>query len=247
MYDGILLINKESGWSSFDVVAKVRGTLRNSDQSPVISDQQEQNTENGLQTTSSVKPKIKVGHTGTLDPLATGLMIVVVGSYCKRANEFSKLDKVYEVQMKLGEISTTGDEEGTKTKVKSEKFKEEKIIETLKSFVGVTSQTPPAFSAIKIDGKRAYKLACEGKEVKIEPREITIYDIDLKKYDFPFVDFTVHVGSGTYVRSLVEDIGKKLGTGAYMSALTRTKVGKYNIEDAIKVEDVVPGKLRKIV
>lgn len=213
--DGILLIDKPSTWSSFDVVAKVRGILKR---------------ETGK--------KIKVGHTGTLDPLATGLMIIVVGSYCKRAQEFSKLDKTYEVTMKLGETSVTGDEEGEKTYVSDMQPREDQIKEALKEFVGDTMQVPPIFSAIKVDGKRAYKSAREGKAVTIEPRPIHISDITLTNYEYPYVKFTANVGSGTYIRSLVQDIGEKLGTGAYMPDLRRTVVGKFLIKDAISLEDI---------
>ncbi len=207
--DGILLVDKPSGWSSFDVVGKIRGTLKK---------------ETGR--------KIKVGHTGTLDPLATGLMIIVVGRYCKRAQEFSKLDKTYEVTMKLGETSTTGDEEGEKSPLSDTKPNKEKLEEALRSFIGDSMQTPPMHSAIKIDGKRAYKLAREGKTVTIEPRPININSITLTNYEYPFVKFTADVGSGTYIRSLVQDIGEKLQTGAYMSDLRRTKVGIWTIENA---------------
>jgi tRNA pseudouridine55 synthase len=210
--DGLLLIDKPSGWSSFDVVAKVRGVLKH---------------ETGQ--------KIKVGHTGTLDPLATGLMIVVVGSYCKRADEFSKLDKTYEVAMKLGETSTTGDEEGEKTVICSLEPSSRAIEATLDSFVGDITQTPPAHSAIKIDGQRAYKLARAGKEVKLEPRPVTINSIELTDYNYPFVKFTADVGSGTYIRSLVQDIGENLTTGAYMSGLRRTRVGEYKLREAESV------------
>lgn len=219
-FDGLLLVDKPIGWSSFDVVAKVRGIL----QKEYLLEHEE-------------KQKIKVGHTGTLDPLATGLMIVIVGSYCKRASEFSKLNKTYEVQMKLGMTSTTGDEEGEKTKVQSLEFKVEEIEGVLEDFLGESMQTPPAFSAIKINGTRAYKLAREGKEVVIEPRKIKIAEIKLDKYDFPLVNFTVDVSSGTYVRSLVEDIGKKLDTGAYITSLRRTEIDKYSIKDAISVQN----------
>ena len=210
-YDGLILVDKPSGWSSFDVVAKIRGVLKH---------------ETGR--------KIKVGHTGTLDPLATGLMIVVVGSYCKRAQEFSKLDKTYEVTMKLGETSTTGDEEGEKTLVSNKRPCDEHVVGAVKSFVGTIMQTPPAFSAVKIGGKRAYKLAREGKEVVIEPRQVHINSIIFKNYEFPLVSFVADVSSGTYIRSLVQDIGEKLEVGAYMSALRRTKVGTFNLNvDAV--------------
>jgi tRNA pseudouridine55 synthase len=210
--DGIILIDKPSGWSSFDVVAKVRGILK-----------------------GEAEKKVKVGHTGTLDPLATGLMIVVVGSYCKRASEFSKLDKTYEVTMKFGETSTTGDEEGEKTAVSDMQPSDSEVKAALEAFVGESMQTPPAFSAIKVGGKRAYKLAREGKEVVIEPRTVRINSIVLTKYEYPFVKFTADVSSGTYIRSLVEDIGNKLETGAYMSNLCRTRVGQFDMENAVPV------------
>lgn len=214
--NGILLVDKPSGWTSFDVVAKIRGILKR---------------ETGR--------KVKVGHTGTLDPLATGLMIVVVGSYCKRAEEFSKLDKTYEVTMKLGTVSTTGDEEGEKTTVNDHMPSENEINKTLQDFLGEIKQTPPAFSAVKVDGKRAYKLARAGHEVKLEPRTVRINAIKMEKYDYPTVRFTADVGSGTYIRSLVQDIGEKLGTGAYMADLKRTVVGEYRLEDtALKLDNL---------
>lgn len=208
--NGILLIDKPKDWTSFDVVAKVRGALK-----------------------KEAGKKVKVGHTGTLDPLATGLMIVVVGSYCKQASEFSKLDKTYEVTMKLGETSTTGDEEGKKTQVSIQTPTDVQIKNAITQFIGTIEQIPPAFSAIKIDGKRAYKLAREGKDVKLEPRSVTIHSITGVKYDYPYVSFTVDVSSGTYIRSLVEDIGNELTTGAYMSDLRRTKVGEFSLTNEV--------------
>ncbi len=223
--DGILLIDKPKGWTSFDVVAKVRGQVKR---------------ETGLK-------KPKVGHTGTLDPLATGLMIVVLGSYCKRAQEFSKLDKVYEVTMKLGQTSTTDDEEGEKTRTGDRRPGTEEVKQTIQSFVGEIQQTPPAFSAIKINGKRAYKLAREGKEVKMEPRTVMIHAITEESYEYPFVRFTAHVSSGTYIRSLVRDIGEKLETGAYMSDLRRTKVGTYDIKNAHAMANLTPESLKSVI
>lgn len=208
--DGFLLVDKPKGWTSFDVVAKIRGIIKR---------------ETGR--------KVKVGHTGTLDPLATGLMIIVIGSYCKRASEFSKLDKTYEVTMKLGETSTTGDEEGEKTQVSDLQPTEEEIKTVLNSFVGESLQTPPAYSAVKVNGKRAYKLARQGKEVTIEPRQILINSIEMAEYSHPLVKFTADVSSGTYIRSLVEDIGKKLSTGAYMADLHRSRVGELSIKDTM--------------
>jgi tRNA pseudouridine55 synthase len=219
--DGILLIDKPSGWTSFDVVAKVRSQIR--------------------QETGVKKPK--VGHTGTLDPLATGLLIIVVGSYCKRAQEFSKLGKVYEVTMKLGQTSTTGDDEGEKTAVSTEVPTKEAVEAALKKFVGEISQVPPIYSAIKIDGQRAYKLARAGKEVKLEPRQVKIYSITDVEYMYPEVKFTAKVSSGTYIRSLVEDIGQELSTGAYMSRLNRTEVGNYLISKAQNMQELDLSKL----
>jgi tRNA pseudouridine55 synthase len=212
--DGILLIDKPKGWTSFDVVAKIRGLVR--------------------KETGQKKPK--VGHTGTLDPLATGLMIVVLGKYTKRAEEFSKLDKTYEVTMRLGQTSTTGDEEGEKTDTSDRIPSRDEIDAVLRIFVGKIEQVPPAFSAMKIDGQRAYKLARAGKEVKLEPRPVTIHSINLDDYSYPEAIFTADVSSGTYIRSLVEDTGHKLGTGAYTSDLRRTKVGKFSVQDAQTVE-----------
>lgn len=208
--DGILLVYKPKGWTSFDVVAKVRGVIK--------------------RETGQKKPK--VGHTGTLDPQATGLLVLVLGGYTKRAGEFSKLDKVYEVTLKLGETSTTGDEEGERSRISDEMPAPEIIQAVLKGFVGEIEQIPPQFSAIKVNGQRAYKLARAGKEVKLEPRKITIYEITDIVYEYPEVKFTTKVSSGTYIRSLVEDIGAKLGTGAYMSDLRRTQVGGFRLDKA---------------
>lgn len=235
--DGILLIDKPSGWTSFDVVAKVRSQLRTAirnQQLETSGDAAKLIANSSLLVTPSKKPK--VGHTGTLDPLATGLLIIVVGSYCKRAGEFSGMDKVYEVTMKLGETSTTGDEEGEKTKVAEVRPPQEAVEAALKKFIGDIMQTPPIYSAIKVNGQRAYKLAREGKEVKLEPRPATIYSITDMTYAYPIVTFTTKVSSGTYIRSLVQDIGEELGTGAYMSALRRTKVGQFDIDKAAQIE-----------
>ncbi len=222
--DGIVLIDKPNGWTSFDVVAKLRGILKN---------------QTGLK-------KVKVGHTGTLDPLATGLMILVVGSYCKRAQEFSKLDKTYEVEMKLGVNSSTGDEEGDKVVVSNKKVENIALTEAVNRYIGLISQIPPAYSAIKIDGKRAYQLAREGKEVVIQARNITIYDIREVAYDYPMVRFVCDVSSGTYIRSLVSDIGENLGVGAYMTNLRRTKVGDFMLSDAVTVESFSVDQVRQL-
>jgi len=220
--DGFLLVDKPIGWTSHDIVAKVRG---------IIKSQSEQ--------------KVKVGHTGTLDPMAKGLMILVVGNYTKKASEFSKLDKTYEVVMKLGQNSSTGDREGILAKISEKQPSENELIRVLKGFKGEITQTPPMYSAIKINGQRAYKLAREGKKADIEPRKVTIHSINMVSYAYPSVEMIVRVSSGTYIRSLVEDIGKNLGTGAYLSSLTRTEVGKYKLSKSTKLEEINIDKLLK--
>ncbi len=215
--NGLLLVDKPKGWTSFDVVAKIRGLVR--------------------QQTGMKKPK--VGHAGTLDPLATGLLVILVGDATKKQAEFMKKDKTYEVEMKLGATSTTDDDEGEKTPT-NQPIPDEKTIKTaMLSFVGEISQVPPAFSAIKIGGKRAYKLAREGKDVKIEPRNVTIYAIENINITGDKVSFAAQVSSGTYIRSLVRDIGEELGCGAYMSNLRRTKVGQFDIKDAQAIDNLV--------
>jgi len=215
---GILLVDKPKGWTSFDVVNYVRKQVA---------------------TAEGKKPKnVKVGHTGTLDPLATGLLVLLVGkAYTRRAGELSKLDKTYEVVMKLGETSSTGDEEGSKTAISDEQPTRGSIEAALQQFTGELMQTPPAFSAMKIGGQRAYKLAREGKTVELEARPVRIYSNTLTSYDYPYVRFTSEVGSGTYIRSLVEDLGETLGTGAYMSDLRRTRIGNFSIESAARIVD----------
>jgi tRNA pseudouridine55 synthase len=212
--DGILLINKPEGWTSHDVVAKIRNFLK-----------------------KETGQKIKVGHAGTLDPAATGLLVILVGSYCKRAGEFSKLDKTYAAELILGKTSTTGDIEGEITEKSAQMPSKENVEQVLSGFIGEIQQTPHKYSAIKVDGQRAYKLARADKEVQIEPRKVTIYSIEEVKYDYPKLSFTTEVSSGTYIRSLAEDIGEKLGTGAYLSALRRTKVGEFDVQDASQVTD----------
>jgi len=196
----------------------------------------------GMVRTQTGQRKLKVGHTGTLDPLATGLLVLLIGDYTKKANELSSLDKTYEAIMKLGIVSTTGDEEGQKTPVSNKKPTQKEVEAVLESLVGEIEQIPPAFSAIKIDGQRAYKLARAGKQVKIAPRKVTIYSLEMTHYNYPEVKFITSVSSGTYIRSLVEDIGKKLGTGAYMSALSRVQVGDFRIENAVTVAELNEGQ-----
>lgn len=214
---GILLVDKPKGWTSFDVVNYVRKLVA---------------------TAEEKKPKnTKVGHTGTLDPLATGLLVLLIGKeYTRKATTLSKLDKTYEVTMKLGETSTTVDDEGEKTVVSNTVPGKAAVLEALQRFTGSIMQVPPAFSAMKVNGQRAYKLARAGKEVILEARPVTIYESTLDSYEYPFVKFTCKVSSGTYIRSLVEDLGKALNTGAYMSDLRRTSVGQCTLQGSVQVK-----------
>jgi tRNA pseudouridine55 synthase len=218
--NGLLLIDKPAGWTSFDVVNRVR---RIAGASPL---------------STSNKKRFPVGHTGTLDPLATGLLVLLLGKATTHAMSLTKLDKTYEVTMTLGFTSTTGDDEGEKVAVSDLQPTREAIEAALARFVGDTMQTPPAFSAIKINGQRAYKLAREGKTPELVARPVHIESIVMTDYTYPHASFTAHVSSGTYIRSLVEDAGAALGCGAYMSGLRRTTVGKFDIKDAITVDDL---------
>lgn len=218
---GVLLVDKPKDWTSFDVVNYVR---------KIVAQHEDKKPRN-----------VKVGHTGTLDPQATGLLVVLVGKeYTRQAEKLTKLDKTYEVTMKLGETSTTGDEEGEKTVVSDRIPSKDEIEQALQQFVGDIMQTPPAFSAMKVNGQRAYKLAREGKEVALEPRPVHINSIIFSTYDYPYVRFTADVSSGTYIRSLVEDLGKKLETGAYMSDLRRTHIANFSLATAITPEAISP-------
>lgn len=212
MFDGIILVDKPVGWTSFDVVAKIRSTVSVGQQK-----------------------RVKVGHSGTLDPFASGLLIIFIGSYTKRAQEFTKLDKTYDVTLRLGERSTTGDPEGEKSIVSKVVPDKNELQAALVKLTGKQMQRPPAYSAIKINGQRSYDLARQGNAVKLESREITVFENLLLNYSYPLARFTSSVSSGTYIRSLVEDIGEILGVGAYTTDLRRTQIGDYKIKDAISV------------
>ncbi len=211
--NSVLLIDKPAGMTSFGVVARIRRRL-----------------------SQQLGRKAKVGHTGTLDPFATGLMIIVTGKECRNAQQYSKLDKVYEATVRLGQTSTTGDPEGELSDVSAREPSVEEVQRALKGFVGEITQRPPQFSAIKIGGRRAYDLARKGEVVEMPERQVTVFSLELLEYAYPDVHIRVHVSSGTYIRTLAEDIGKVLETGAYCSALRRTKVAEYSIEDAWAIE-----------
>jgi len=223
--DGILLIDKPIGWTSFDVVNKIRTIIERAELTP------------------RTKKRYPVGHSGTLDPLATGLLIVLVRSYTKRSAEIGKFDKTYQFTMKLGQTSTTGDEEGEKTVQSDHRPPIIQIRQALKHFKGLIDQIPPAYSAIKINGQPAYNLARKGQPVEIQSRKVQISAIQLIKYHYPLVELETSVSSGTYIRSLAEDIGNYLKTGAYTVALRRISIGQFNVKQAINpqtltIEDI---------
>jgi tRNA pseudouridine55 synthase len=183
-----------------------------------------------------ITKKIRVGHAGTLDPNATGLLIIAVGrSSTKKLGSLSKdTKKTYEAQLFLGEERDTHDIEGKiVSKAKAVLPPSEKEVKkNLSAFVGSQMQIPPEYSAKKIKGKKAYQLARKGKNVQLKPKKVNIYFIELKTYQYPFLDFTTEVSSGTYIRALARDIGRKLGMGAYLKNLRRTRVGEYDVKDA---------------
>ena len=211
----VILIDKPAGISSFGVVARVRRYL-----------------------SQKAGKKIKVGHTGTLDPFATGLLILLSSKATKLSNQFLKLDKWYEATLCLGKTSTTGDPEGVITEVNVDRQPSYSDIEKiLPDFLGNIKQTVPIFSAVKINGKRAYQLARQGQKVEMPTREIEIYELEVLSYHFPELVIRTHVSSGTYIRTLGEDIGQALGVGAYLTALRRTKVGNFDLNNAKKLTD----------
>lgn len=231
MQDGIILIDKPTGMTSFGVVARVRRQLTEKKRAEHQArgyclegqavDQQRR-----------CRCKVKVGHTGTLDPFATGLMILVVGRECKNAGRYSKLDKVYEATVSLGATSSTGDPEGDIVVVSDIQPTRQQVEAVLDAFRGEISQSPPIYSAIKIGGQRAYKLARKGEVIEMPSRQVEIYELEVTDYQYPEVRLRAHVSSGTYIRSLAADIGAALGTEAYCSTLRRTRIADYDVADA---------------
>ena len=206
----VLLVDKPLHWTSFDAVRKIRNLIR-------------------------IK---KVGHAGTLDPLATGLLIVCTGKFTKRINEFMAQEKEYTGTFTLGAITPTYDLESEPVEKRQlDGITEEKIKAATIPFLGEIQQVPPAHSAIKKDGIRVYELARQGIEVKLEPRTITIKEFEITSIEMPVVHFRVVCTTGTYIRSLANDFGQALGCGAYLSRLCRTRIGEFRIEDAISIEE----------
>ena len=208
---GFILINKPSGPTSHDIIDKLRRIT-------------------GLK---------KIGHAGTLDPLASGLLICAIGrAATKQIDSFVKQDKVYEAEMVLGATSDTYDSQGVVIVKDCEPVSRELIEKTLLKFTGEQDQIPPMYSAKKVAGKKLYELARQGIEIKREPCRIVISELELISYEWPKVKIRVACSSGTYIRSLVYDIGEDLGVGAYMSALLRTRIGSFELAGAVELEDL---------
>ena len=210
--DGILVVYKEEGISSHDVVQRVRWHTR----------------------------KRRVGHAGTLDLCASGVLVIGVGREATRTlSQIVGKDKEYLTRIRLGCRSTTDDREGDKQTVCVVKIPSQKdVMEALGRFVGVIEQRPPAFSALKIAGTPAYKLARANEPVKLAPRQVEILEIELLRYDWPFVEVRMVTGPGVYVRAVARDLGEALGTGAYMHDLERTRIGPYTKDQAVRLSDL---------
>lgn len=201
-----ILIDKPLKWTSFKVVALIRKTV-------------------------GVK---KVGHSGTLDPLATGLLILCTGKKTKELEKFIGLEKTYTGTFILGKFSKTFDLEGEVKSIEiPPDLNEEKIQEVKKKFIGEIYQTPPMFSAKKINGKRLYKFARRNKQIDVEPRKVTIYNFDILSLQIPEIHFRIRCSKGTYIRSIADDFGKELGTSAVLGSLRRTKIGEFDVSDAL--------------
>ncbi len=211
----ILAIDKPLGWTSFDAVKRVRGAL----------------------TRRLHVKKIKVGHAGTLDPLATGVMIICTGRATRRIDSLQAGVKVYEATIALGATTPSFDlETEIDATFPTEHITEQLVRDVLSKFIGPIEQVPPAFSACKVDGKRAYELARKGKEVELKPKLLVIDDIELLNYSPQSITVRVTCSKGTYIRALARDIGQALGSGAHLTALRRTRVGDFDISSCLSVD-----------
>lgn len=211
----ILAFDKPYEWTSFGIVARVRWLL-----------------------SQRLGCKIKVGHAGTLDPLATGVLMLCTGRATKRIEELQAHTKEYEATLKLGATTPSFDMEHPEDATfPTEHINRELVEQTLAKFLGTIEQTPPAFSACKINGTHAYHLARRGKEVELKPKTLVIDEIELLDYSMPFVKIRVVCSKGTYIRALARDIGLALGSGAYLTALRRTRVGDCRVEDCLKFDN----------
>lgn len=211
--DRILLIDKPLQWTSFDVVNKLRNKLK-------------------------IK---KIGHAGTLDPLATGLLILCTGKMTKRIDEFQAQEKEYTGNLVVGQTTPSHDLETPVSEAKDISFISDEIINNAtKKFTGIIQQVPPIHSAIKVDGKRAYELARKGKEPELKPREVTVSVFEITAINLPIISFRIVCSKGTYIRSLARDFGVELGVGAYLSKLCRTRIGQFHLKDALAIDEVNP-------
>lgn len=214
----MLLVDKPKDWTSFDVVNKIRGTLRYK---------------------LGVK-KIKVGHSGTLDPMATGLLIICTGKWTKQLFHLEGLPKSYHGTLKLGETTPSYDAESEVDKTfPTEHITDELLFAERDKFMGKIDQRPPMFSAIKVKGQPLYKLARKGISIEVKTREVEIKKFDLTKVEMPNVDFEVDCSKGTYIRSLAHDLGQAVNSGAHLTALRRTKIGEYSIENAFELPKLI--------
>ena len=212
----VLLFNKDKEWTSFDLVNKARNLIRKR---------------------FDIK-KIKVGHAGTLDPLATGLMIVCTGKQTKKIDQYQGQDKTYITTIKLGESTPSFDLEAkVDQSAPTEHISLDIIQKALEEFTGDIEQVPPMFSAINVNGKRAYQLAREGKTVELKKRVVTINSIEILDFSLPYLQLKIECSKGTYVRSLARDIGLAVGSLGHLTALSRTQIGDYKLEDAISIKE----------
>jgi len=225
----VILINKPLHWTSFDVVNKIRYVLLKKIRTIL--------EKNGAEVK---KVKYKVGHAGTLDPLATGLLIICTGRETKNIDTYMAQEKEYTGIIFLGATRPSFDNE---TEIEAtfdvSTITKENIFETAKKFTGEIEQQPPIFSAIKKDGKAAYKSARAGEEIKLDSRKIFINEFEITKIEMPLVHFRIMCSKGTYIRSIANDFGKALNSGGYLHSLCRTRIGKYKLEDAVSVEEFV--------
>lgn len=210
MINGIINVYKEKGYTSHDVVAKLRGILKQK----------------------------KIGHTGTLDPDAQGVLPICLGKGTKICDLLTEKDKIYETEMLLGVVTDTQDTSGNIISQKEVKVETDELKEVILSFLGEYQQIPPMYSAIKVNGKKLYELAREGKEIERKARKVMIHDIKITDIDYPYVRMLVKCSKGTYIRTLCHDIGEKLGCGGCMNQLTRTKVGRFEIQDAKLLNEI---------
>ncbi len=216
---GVFVVDKPLGWSSMDVIRRVRPTVRAG-----LAD--------GGVLPNGRKRKIKAGHAGTLDPLATGVVIVCVGKATKLVERLMGLRKEYDAEINLSAFTATDDAEGERQPVACEALSRESIEEALHAMTGEIEQVPPQFSAVHVGGRRAYDLARQGESVEIQPKRVVIYRMEILAYDWPMLSLRVMCGRGTYIRSIARDLGKALGCGGYLAALRRTRVGPFSVEGA---------------